>query len=139
LEDLEMRIGEVATKAGVNVQTIRFYERCGLIKPPRRLTSGYRDYPSGTVKIISFIKRNQKVGFTLNEISQMLKAMATGSPGSLNRKSDIQKRIRALDEHIQALKTTRAELAACLETCVCRDGESPCPVSKSLVEALTQR
>jgi MerR family transcriptional regulator, mercuric resistance operon regulatory protein len=55
-----MRIGEVAAQAGVNVQTIRFYERRGLLKKPRRLPSGYRDYPAEVVKLIRFIKRTQK-------------------------------------------------------------------------------
>ena len=134
-----MRIGEVASKAGVNVQTIRFYERHGLIKQPRRLPSGYRDYASGTVRIITFIKRNQKVGFSLKEIGQMLKAMAAGAPGSLNRRGDIQKRIQALNAQIQALQLTRDELEACLQTCVCGDGQSPCPGATSVAEALSQR
>jgi DNA-binding transcriptional MerR regulator len=134
-----MRIGEVAAKAGVNVQTIRFYERHGLLKQPRRLPSGYRDYPAGTVRIITFIKRNQKLGFSLKEIGRTLSAMAAGSPGALNRRTDIEKRIQALDEQILALQMTRDQLASCLEACVCRDGESPCPGSKSIAEALSQR
>src|SRR5262249_9049879 len=133
-----MRIGEVAAKAGVNVQTIRFYERQGLLNQPRRRPSGYRDYPPATARIITFIKRNQKLGFSLKEICQMLRAMRVGSPGSLNRRTDIQKRIRALDEQIRALQMTRDELASSLEACVCRDGESPCPGSKSVAEALNQ-
>jgi hypothetical protein len=59
-----MRIGEVAAQGG-NVQTIRFYERRGLLKKPRRLASGYRDYPAEVVKLIHFIKRTQKQRFTL--------------------------------------------------------------------------
>jgi DNA-binding transcriptional MerR regulator len=134
-----MRIGELAAKAGVNIQTIRFYERRGLLKRPRRLPSGYRDYPSATVKIITFIKRNQKVGFSLREIGQTLKAMSDGSPGALNPRSAIEKRILAIDEQIQALRVTRDELAACLGACVCGDGETPCPGSQSVAQALTER
>jgi DNA-binding transcriptional MerR regulator len=134
-----MRIGEVAAKAGVNIQTIRFYERHGLIKPPRRFPSGYRDYPAGTVRIITFIKRNQKVGFTLKEISSMLKAMAAGSPGALNRRADLQKRIHAIDDQIAALQATKDELIACLDACVCGDGKSPCPGATSVAEALAQK
>jgi len=134
-----MRIGEVAAKAGVNVQTIRFYERNGLIKPPRRLPSGYRDYPAGTVGIITFIKRNQKLGFSLKEIKRTIAALAAGAPGALNRKSDIQSRIQSLDEQIQTLRMTRDDLAACLEACECRDGQSPCPGSESVYNALNQR
>lgn len=134
-----MRIGELAAKAGVNIQTIRFYERRGLLRQPRRLPSGYRDYPAGAVKIITFIKRNQKVGFSLKEIGRTLKAMSAGSPGALNRRSALQQRINAIDEQIQSLRTTRDELAACLDACVCRDGETPCPGSQSVAQALGER
>src|SRR5262247_1461486 len=104
-----MRIGELARATGVNIQTIRFYERRGLLKQPRRLPSGYRDYPAGTVRIIAFIKRNQKVGFSLKEIGGTLKALAAGSPSALNRRTDIQMRIQAVDEQILALQVTRDE------------------------------
>jgi DNA-binding transcriptional MerR regulator len=134
-----MRIGELAAKAGVNIQTVRFYERRGLLRQPRRLPSGYRDYPAGAVKIITFIKRNQKVGFSLKEIGQTLKAMSAGSPGALNRRSALQERINAIEEQIQSLRTTRDELAACLDACVCRDGETPCPGSQLVALALGER
>ena len=134
-----MRIGDLAAKAGVNIQTIRFYERRGLLKQPRRLPSGYRDYPAGAVKIIKFIKRNQKVGFSLKEIRQTLAAMSVASPGSLNRRDAIQQRINAIDEQIQSLRSTRDELAACLDACVCRDGATPCPGSQLVALALGER
>ena len=134
-----MRIGELAARAGVNIQTIRFYERRGLLRQHRRLPSGYRDYPAGAVKIITFIKRNQKVGFSLKEIGQTLKAMSAGSPGALNRRSALQARINAIDEQIQSLRTTRDELAACLDACVCRDGATPCPGSQLVALALGER
>jgi DNA-binding transcriptional MerR regulator len=74
-----MLIGEVAAQAGVNVQTIRFDERRGLLKKPRRLPSGYRDYPAEVVKVVRFIKRTQKQGFTLEEIERLLRRLATRS------------------------------------------------------------
>ncbi len=73
-----MRIGEVAAEAGVNVQTIRFYERRGLLKEPRRLSSGYRDYPAEVVKVVRFIKWTQNQGFTLQEIERLLRWLAAG-------------------------------------------------------------
>src|ERR1051325_4322339 len=117
-----MRIGELAARAGVNVQTIRFYERRGLLKPPKRLASSYRDYPPEALKIVQFIKRNQQSGFTLREIKGLLDLLATGSPDALNRRADIEKKIRDLDEQIRSLQLVRDELAACLQSCVCHDG-----------------
>jgi DNA-binding transcriptional MerR regulator len=134
-----MRIGDVAAHAGVSVQTMRFYERKGLIKTPRRLQSGYRDYPEGTVKIVGFIKKNQSSGFTLAEIKSMLKLIASGSAAGLNRQRDIKKKIQALDDQIQSLRNIRDELIACLERCQCGDGHSPCPASVDVSQALAGR
>ena len=71
-----MRIGEVATHAGVNPQTLRYYERIGLLPKPVRSRSGYRAYPQDAVRVVKFIKRSQELGFTraqwmlLNTIDQ---------------------------------------------------------------------
>src|ERR1700730_6924349 len=68
-----MRIGTAAGQAGVNVQTLRYYERRGLLpKPPRRL-SGYREFPDDAVRIVRFIKRAQDLGFSLDEVEELLK------------------------------------------------------------------
>ena len=64
--------GELARKAGVNVETLRFYERKGLLETPHRRPSGYREYPEGSVARIRFIKRAQGLGFTLGEIRELL-------------------------------------------------------------------
>lgn len=133
-----MRIGEVAAQAGVNIQTLRFYERRGLLKPPRRSAGAYRDYPAETVRIVQFIKRNQQFGFTLKEIKEMLEMLATGLPGVLNRQADIQNKLRALDKQIQALQAIRDELSARLDACVCSDGQSPCPGMVSVADALSK-
>jgi DNA-binding transcriptional MerR regulator len=66
-----MHIGELAAKAAVNIQTIRFYEREGLLPPPGRNKSGYRCYDSAALEQVTFIKRNQELGFTLQEIKQL--------------------------------------------------------------------
>ena len=68
-----MRIGELAKQAEVNIQTIRFYERRGLLDKPKRLSSGYRHFPPEVVEQVRFIKRSQGLGFTLNEIKVLLK------------------------------------------------------------------
>ena len=67
-----MRIGEVAAEAGVNVQTLRYYERRGLLDPPPRTPSGYRIYAMDTVRLVRFIKRVQELGFTLTDVEDLL-------------------------------------------------------------------
>ncbi len=68
-----LKTGEVAARAGVNIQTLRYYERRGLIQEPTRRASGYREYPQDAVRVIRFIKRAQDLGFTLTEIEELLR------------------------------------------------------------------
>jgi MerR family mercuric resistance operon transcriptional regulator len=97
-----MRIGEVARGALVNVQTVRFYERRGLLAKPRRLASGYRDYPAEASQRVAAIKRAQKLGFTLAEIQELMRLEEPGLHRKHVRKvarsklRDIHERIRAL-------------------------------------------
>jgi Hg(II)-responsive transcriptional regulator len=67
-----MKIGELARDAGVNIQTVRYYERRGLLEDPRGNESGYREYNSGTADRLRFIRRAQELGFTLDEIADLL-------------------------------------------------------------------
>lgn len=67
-----MHIGELARQAAVNIQTIRFYERQGLLPAPSRNSSGYRWYQKSDLDRVTFIRRNQELGFTLEEIKQIL-------------------------------------------------------------------
>ncbi len=74
-----MRIGEVATATGVPTQTIRFYEREGLLPPPRRGTNGYRDYDPSTLTRLRFIRSGQGAGLTLVEIATILELRGEGA------------------------------------------------------------
>ena len=67
-----MTIGELSRRAGVNVQTVRYYERRGLLPEPDRTPSGYREYTGGTLDRLRFIRRAQELGFTLSEIGELL-------------------------------------------------------------------
>lgn len=67
-----LTIGQVARQAGVGVETVRFYERQGLLAPPERTTSGYRQYEEEAIWRLRFIRRAKELGFTLNEIKELL-------------------------------------------------------------------
>lgn len=67
-----MRTSELADQAGVNTETLRYYERRGLLTEPPRTPRGYRDYPDATVELLRFIKRAQVLGFTLDEVEELL-------------------------------------------------------------------
>jgi DNA-binding transcriptional MerR regulator len=77
-----MRTSELAGRAGVNSETLRYYERRGLLTEPPRTSGGYRDYPDAAVELLRFIKRAQELGFTLDEVEELLH-LGGGGPGQL--------------------------------------------------------
>ncbi len=76
-----LRTGQVAKQAGVNVETLRYYEREGLIDAPPRTASGYREYPAETVSRIHVIRRAKALGFTLQEIRDLLSLRVSPTRG----------------------------------------------------------
>jgi len=121
-----MRVGEVAERAGVNVETLRYYERRGLLPEPERMPSGHRRYDEETVRFLRAIKEAQSVGFTLAEIGDYLgAARRSGSPSETLRVRMAAK-IDEIDGRIAGLRRMRDELArvvgcACdsLDHCTC--------------------
>jgi DNA-binding transcriptional MerR regulator len=133
-----MRIGQLAKQTAVSVQSIRYYERRGLLKKPRRLSSGYRDYSPEEATIVGFIKSSQNSGFTLKEIGTMLRLLSakTVSPGAA--RPFVQNKVREIDERIQSLQMIRDKLVESFKTCECSDGRSPCPILKSVAASMDQ-
>lgn len=123
-----MRIGEVAANAGVNVQTVRYYERRGLLPMPSRLPSGYRVYKAETPGLIRFIKRAQAVGFTLRELKDLLRLTTGPSGGSRQLRLIAETKINSIDEEIQRLTEAREFLSELLTKCGCLDRSRDCIV-----------
>src|SRR5215471_10045090 len=101
-----MRIGQLAAQTAVSLQTIRYYERRGLLKKPRRLSSGYRDYSPQEATIVGFIKRSQHSSFTLKEIGTIL-LLSTHSLSAVEARTGVENKIREIDERIQSLQVIR--------------------------------
>jgi len=114
-----MKVGELAEAAGVSVQAIRFYERRGLLPAPRRLQSGYRDYPIETARAVLRIKRMQEVGFTLREMSQFLRLLETEPHNHAERRAYAEAKLGDIDTQIERLSAMREELSRRLLTCEC--------------------
>jgi redox-sensitive transcriptional activator SoxR len=121
-----MRVGEVAERAGVNVETLRYYERRGLLPAPDRTPSGHRRYDEETVRFLGAIKEAQAVGFTLAEIAEYLRAARRSAAPSEALRVRMAAKIDEIDERIAALQRMRDELArvvgcACtsLDHCTC--------------------
>jgi len=141
-----MRIGELAAKAAVNIQTVRFYERKGLLPEPPRSLSGYRCYGENALETICFIRRSQDLGFSLREISQLLplhRSIAKSAcPHRQNRKPRemramaqvAHRRLEQVERKLSQLKIMRSQLLAFvsqLETAPLTKCLAPRPTNRS--------
>ncbi|MER6579870.1 MerR family transcriptional regulator [Nonomuraea sp. NPDC001023] len=105
-----LRSGQVAEGAGVNLQTLRYYERRGLIAEPRRSPGGHRAYPPGTVALLTVIKAAQRLGFTLDEIAALIGAGRRGHP-TAGLRVQARAKIDEIDARIADLATVRESLS----------------------------
>ena len=123
-----MRTSEVATQAQVNTQTLRYYERRGLLPEPERTRSGYRAYTPDAVRVVRFIKRAQQLGFTLDDIEDLLH-LAQGGPASCEEtRSMARTRITDLQRRIDELVGMRDALGCLIDTCDQPRAERDCPI-----------
>lgn len=123
-----MRTGELASRAGVNVQTLRYYERRGLLEAPPRSGAGYRAYPPHAVQVVRFVKRAQQLGFTLDEIGELLH-LADGGPDNCDRARVVaQARLADLDARIADMRRMRDSLDRLAATCTRPPRDRDCPL-----------
>ena len=127
-----LTIGQVAKEGGVNIETIRYYERRGILKEPPRRPSGYRQYDSESVRLIRFIKRAQELGFTLNEIKQLIELRGNVRRNRSDVSAIAQAKIRDIDQKIQRLQAMREALGILLKACECRERKPECPIIEAL-------
>ncbi len=126
--------GKLAKDSGVNVETIRYYERRGLLPRPPRKTSGYRLWPSDTVKRIRFIKHAQELGFSLREISELLSLRTDKTTSCSEIKRIAEEKIADIDQRIRSLMKIRKALKRLSEICPGRGPVSECPILEALEE-----
>jgi len=127
-----MTIGEVADRSDVNVQTIRYYERRGLLPAPPRSSSGYRQYDAHNVVRIRFIKRAQALGFSLNDISELLDLRIDPSSNCEEVLAHAEIKLRDIDEKIEALRSMRRSLESLASACRDRRTTGECPILEAL-------
>ena len=127
-----LTIGKVARRAKVGVETVRFYERQGLIAEPHRGRSGYRLYPEEAVARIRFIRRAKELGFSLREIRELLALRVNPEVSSVEVKTRAQVKITAINEKIRTLQRMKETLVRLTSAC---DGCAPvsaCPILEAL-------
>jgi Hg(II)-responsive transcriptional regulator len=112
-----MRTSELAGRTGVNTETLRYYERRGLLTEPPRTSGGYRDYPATAVGLLRFIKRAQELGFTLDEVDELLHLDAGGPDSCEAARALAERRIEDLAGRIRDLQLMRDSLTDLVATC----------------------
>jgi MerR family transcriptional regulator, copper efflux regulator len=106
-----MRIGEVGEATGVSTKTLRFYESIGLLAPPDRTASGYRDYPPEATERVRFIREAQAAGLTLAEVTSVLELKDAGDRSCEHTLALVERHLAEIDDKIAALVDTRQRLA----------------------------
>ena len=109
-----MKIGEVAKLSGIGIEALRFYERSGLLGRPARTQSGYRLYDREVLERLDFIKRAQVLGFSLDEIKQIIAEKQAGESPCEAVREVVRTRLNELDAHMRDMRRYRNELAATL-------------------------
>ena len=121
-----MTIGQLARETGVNLETVRFYERKGLMPRPPRRPSGYREYPQDAVRRIRFIQRGKELGFSLREIAELLRLRV--DPG----RSCAEVKLADIKTKLRELRHVKAALEKLAAECTGRGPTSQCPLLDAL-------
>ena len=119
---MNLKVGKLAEAAGVGVETIRFYERRGLLQQPEKKASGYREYNPGDVARIQFIKTAQAIGFTLKEIAELIQLEKDHNSRCGDVQQRAQEKVQLVEQKITQLQKMRAELNRLSQCC---DSERP--------------
>jgi Hg(II)-responsive transcriptional regulator len=128
-----MWISQTAKEAGVNAQTLRYYERRGLLPKPPRRGSGYREYPADAVLIVRFIKRAQELGFSLDEVEELVRLRGVRRGDRHRVRTIAERKIEDIDRKIAHLQSMRGVLARLVKSCH-EGGAMECPIIDALNE-----
>ncbi|EIL95733.1 MULTISPECIES: heavy metal-responsive transcriptional regulator [Rhodanobacter] len=133
-QTVSLTIGAVAKRVGVAIDTIRYYEREGLLPEPQRRASGYRSYGDDAIAQLRFIRRAKNLGFTLEEIRELLSLSTDRQRGVKAVKQRAQQRLAAIDQRIAELHKVRDGLAQLVDSCPGHGKPEECPILRALVE-----
>jgi Hg(II)-responsive transcriptional regulator len=125
----QLKVGEIAKKIGVNVETLRFYEKIKIMPQPKRMESRYRIYDELDLKRLLFIKRAKELGFTLKEIKELLniKIESTATCGDVKHLAE--HKLTDIEERIKDLKSIKNVIVKLVNQCVCEElSTDECPI-----------
>ena len=127
-----LTIGQVASRAGVGIDTVRFYEREGLLPKPARTASGYRQFDKAIVVRLQFIQRAKDLGFTLGEIKELLALRVDPGTACDDVKARAETKIADIEEKIRSLQRIKKALVRLTRECCEHDRNSDCPILAAL-------
>lgn len=127
-----LTIGKVAERAGVGIETIRFYEREGLLDVPTRTASGYRQFDEDVVKRLIFISRAKELGFTLKEIKELFSLRLDPTSSCADVKAQAQAKIDDIEEKLRRLNRMKRALVKITSECSGQGATTECPILDSL-------
>jgi MerR family mercuric resistance operon transcriptional regulator len=128
--DPSFSIGRLAAKAGVNVETIRYYQRRGLLSEPDKPLSGHRRYPPDCAKRVRFIKRAQVLGFTLDEIAGLLRL--DGAHACAETRAVAARKLQTIEQKLVDLNARCKALTELMRRCDALGGAAGCPIIYTL-------
>lgn len=134
-----MHIGRLAAQAGVSVDTVRYYERNDLLPQPSRTVSGYRTYPAGTVGRLRFIRRAKDLGFSLDEIRDLLALSDQRGRGVAAVREIASHRLADVEARVAELTRLREGLRQLVEACPGHGDPEACPILNAFKEASDER
>ncbi len=126
------KVGEVAQKTGINIETIRFYEKKGLLLKPKRAANGYRLYNLDAIKRIQFILNAKSLGFTLKEIGELLSLSEITSGSCCEMLNFTAEKIREVNKKISQLQRIEEALKKLHHSCKTKGTPEYCPIIESL-------
>ena len=131
-----MNIGEFARQAGVAIDTVRYYERQGLLPEPARTSSGYRRYGPDDLVRLNFIRRAKVLGFTLEEIAELM-ALSSGREGDMSfMKTAAQEKLDIVETRLAEMTRMRDALRTLVDACPGHGALSECPILAALAEPI---
>jgi MerR family transcriptional regulator, copper efflux regulator len=134
-----LRIGEVAKQSKVGIETIRYYERQGLLVKPHRRPSGYRQYDGAVVARLQFIRRAKELGFTLAEIKELLALWFDVRTKCTHVRQRATEKITHIEDKIRSLQKMKRSLKKIISQCENRNVVAECPLWLGLDEPRTNR
>jgi Hg(II)-responsive transcriptional regulator len=124
-------IGQLASAAGVGIDTVRYYERSGLLAPAARSASGYRKYGKEELDRLQFIRRAQHLGFSLGEIGELLAISRRGDVAAMYEAA--RSRLEDIDQRIAELHRMREALTLLMSQCPRRGEDGDCPILRAML------